>query len=123
MQLRFTDMPTKNRKNVNLPARQLLAENAKRIQDQRFSNVGDKNSALAKASGHRLFSIQRVMDPEKYDSGVSIDILANVAAALGVLPCELLLPRGMTLTEVSSPRPSDRAPGRLNTGDESAVDS
>ena len=116
-------MPTKNRKNVNLPARQLLAENTKRLQDERFSNVRDKDSALAKASGHTLSSIQRLVDPAKYATGVSIDVLANVAAALSVLPCELLLPRGMTLTEVSSPRPSDRAPGRLNTGDESAVDS
>jgi len=54
-------MPTKNRKNINLPARQLLADNVERIRDQRFASRGDKNSALAKAAGHSLSTIQRVV--------------------------------------------------------------
>ena len=116
-------MPTKSRKNINLPARQLLADNAERLRDQRFSDVGDKNSTLAKAAGHSLSTIQRVMDPDKSDTGVSVDILANVAAALSVLPCELLLPRGMTLSDVSSLRPSDHISGHLDTGDEATLDS
>ena len=124
IRLRFISMSAKSRKNINLPARRLLADNAEQLRDQRFSSVGDKNSALAKAAGHSLSTIQRVVDPGKSDTGVSIDILANVAAALSVLPCQLLLPRGMTLiTESSSTRPSDRPTGSLNTNDKPDDDS
>ncbi len=92
---------TKKQKNINWPGRMILAENTKRLRDRRYAGYSDMNSALAKDAGHSLSTIQRMTDPNSSGTGTSIDVIANVAAALGCRPCELLMPRGMQITEAT----------------------
>ena len=85
----------KKPKPTNLPARILVAENVTIRLKQAYPQANNKTDAhkkLARACGHSASTVQRLVDPENYAQGVSVDVIANIAAALHCHPYELFLP-------------------------------
>jgi hypothetical protein len=63
--------------------------------DKVYSGEANKIVALAKESGVGRSTIQRIVDPATYAPvGPSIDVVGEIAGALGCEPYELLVPEG-----------------------------
>jgi DNA-binding Xre family transcriptional regulator len=56
----------------------------------RYRGFGDKFKALAADAGVALSSVQRVTQPDRYTTGVSIDTIDAIAKGLRCEPYELL---------------------------------
>lgn len=86
----------KRPKHAAIGARKLLAANILERMEVRYKNVGDKSTALAEDAGCTLSTVQRATKPDRYNNGVSIDIIDQLAKGLRCEPYELLLPLGQT---------------------------
>lgn len=81
---------TKRPKFVALRTRRIVAENIKRRMNERYPNHSDKVKALAEDAGTSPSTVQRATDPERYQTGITIDILTKLAMGLRCEPDELL---------------------------------
>lgn len=83
---------TKRRKHVALRIRKVLAANLLARMEQRYRGVGDKVTALAEDAGTSISTVQRATKPDRYTTGISIDVLDQLAMGLRCEPYELLKP-------------------------------
>jgi DNA-binding phage protein len=85
-------VPAKKLKGVDMRVRDALTKNVNRLVNVRYRNSSNRVNALAKDSGVGRSTVQRILDPETYDSvGPSIDTVAQIAQALNCRPYELLV--------------------------------
>lgn len=81
----------KKPKFVATRTRRILAANIRKRMEERYRNVGDKFKALAEDAGTSLSTIQRATDPEAR-TGITVDVLTQIAMGLRCEPFELLTP-------------------------------
>src|SRR5690606_33672071 len=98
----------KKPKFVAVRTRRILAANIRRRMEERYRDSGDKFTSLAEDAGTSLSTIQRATDPE-HRTGITIDVLTQIAMGLRCEPYELLLPpeAGSSPPE-TAPAPSKR---------------
>jgi hypothetical protein len=58
----------------------------------RYRGIGDKFKALAEDAGTSLSTVQRATKPDHYSTGITVDVLTQLAMALRCEPYELLTP-------------------------------
>lgn len=94
--------------------RGIVAENVKRLMDERFPsepNKTAKSRALAGAAGTTLSQIQRILTQSV---GTSIDIIESLAGAFEVRPQDLLTPYfAATRAAMAHPQSDDGEPGSV----------
>lgn len=92
----FRSMPRKKGSKIITPQaqrlRKIVGGNIATLIDREFpiakhQNVTAQQSALAKEVGSSLSSVQRIV---KGEVGATMDLIADMAAALGVRPADLL---------------------------------
>lgn len=69
--------------------RQIVSDNVERLMQKKFSESPNKPKALAAAADTAFSSVQRALSGV---SGISVDLLEQLASALDVLPYQLLIP-------------------------------
>lgn len=69
--------------------RNVLAANVDALMELRLPTYGDKISELARRAGMSRSSVQRIV---RADLGASLDLIEQIAYALGVTTYQLLLP-------------------------------
>lgn len=89
----------KRRKVVDQKLRALLAANVQKRMDRMFSQSSNKPQALADKAGLWISRIQHVL---KGESGVSIDIVGQIATALDCSAADLLSHSAETDAELQS---------------------
>lgn len=97
---------SKNQKPPTM-IRQILAANLAALRDRKYPvhhNVTQRNRSLAKAAHTTLSQIQRILS---LSVGTSIDLLEELAHALGVEPADLLTPYFANRMEAPSHHPGD----------------
>lgn len=83
---------TKRPKFVAIRTRRIVAQNILRRMEARYRGVSDKMSALAEDAGVALSTVQRATQPDNYNTGITIDVLTQLAMGLRCEPHELLVP-------------------------------
>lgn len=84
---------TKRPKYVALRTRRIVAENILRRMEERYATYTDKVKQLADDAGTSPSTIQRATDPERYQTGITIDVLTQIAMGLRCEPEDLLRPQ------------------------------
>jgi hypothetical protein len=82
----------KRPKYTAVRTRRIIAANVLVKMELRYRGVGDKFKALAEDAGTSLSTIQRATQPDSYSTGISVDVLTQIAMALRCEPYELLTP-------------------------------
>lgn len=82
----------KRPKFAALRTRRIVARNISERMQLRYKTASDKVKALAEDAGTSLSTIQRATQPEKYNTGITIDVLTQIAMGLRCEPHELLTP-------------------------------
>jgi DNA-binding Xre family transcriptional regulator len=72
--------------------RRVIAANVLVRMEIRYRGIGDKFKALAEDAGTSLSTIQRATQPDRHNTGITVDVLTQIAMALRCEPYELLLP-------------------------------
>jgi hypothetical protein len=83
---------TKRPKYAAVRTRRIIAENVIARMETRYHGIGDKFKALAEDAGTSLSTVQRATDPDHYATGITVDVLTQIAMALRCEPYELLMP-------------------------------
>lgn len=83
---------TKRPKYAALRTRRVIAENVRARMEVRYKGLGDKFKALAEDAGTSLSTVQRATSPDRYSTGITIDVLTQIAMALRCEPHELMTP-------------------------------
>lgn len=81
---------TKRPKYTALRTRRTIAANILKRMEARYPSVGDKYKALAEDAGTSLSTIQRATAPDRYSTGITVDVLTQIAMALRCEPSDLL---------------------------------
>jgi hypothetical protein len=95
--------PMKRPKYTATRTRRVIAANVLVKMELRYRGVGDKFKALAEDAGTSLSTIQRATQPDSYSTGISVDVLTQIAMALRCEPYELLMPPGLVLDTQAPP--------------------
>lgn len=83
---------TKRPKYAAIRTRRIIAANVVSRMEHRYRGVGDKYKALAEDAGTSLSTVQRATRPDHYSTGITVDVLTQIAMALRCEPYELLVP-------------------------------
>jgi DNA-binding Xre family transcriptional regulator len=81
---------TKRPKYVAVRTRRTIAENIVARMKVRYAEAGDRTKALAEDAGTSLSTIQRATNPDRYATGITVDVLTQIAMALRCEPEDLL---------------------------------
>jgi DNA-binding Xre family transcriptional regulator len=81
---------TKRPKYAATRTRRVIAANILVRMEARYKGVGDMYKALAEDAGTSLSTIQRATNPDHHNTGITVDVLTQIAMALRCEPHELL---------------------------------
>ena len=83
---------TKRPKYPAVRTRRIIAQNVLAKMEVRYRGVTDKFTALAEDAGTSLSTVQRATSPDRYATGITVDVLTQLAMGLRCEPFELLTP-------------------------------
>lgn len=83
---------TKRPKYTATRTRRIIAAAILSRMEVRYRGVGDKFKALAEDAGTSLSTVQRATNPDQYSTGITVDVLTQLAMGLRCEPYELLTP-------------------------------
>lgn len=88
----YSPMPAgpKRPKHIALRTRRLIARNIMARVEERYKNAGDKLKALAEDAGTSYSTVQRATQPDRYATGITVDVLTQIAMGLRCEPADLL---------------------------------
>jgi hypothetical protein len=81
---------TKRPKFPAVRTRRVIAENILWRMEARYDGISDKFKALAEDAGTSLSTIQRATNPDRLNTGITVDVLTQIAMALRCEPADLL---------------------------------
>lgn len=80
----------KRPKHIALRTRRIIATNIIERMELRYDGATDKFKALAEDAGTSLSTIQRATQPDRYTTGITVDVLTQIAMGLRCEPADLL---------------------------------
>lgn len=83
---------TKRPKYAAVRTRRIIAAAILSRMEIRYRGIGDKFKALAEDAGTSLSTVQRATNPDQYATGITVDVLTQIAMGLRCEPHELLTP-------------------------------
>ena len=90
-QVAYSAMPGPKRpKHIAIRTRRIIARNILARMEQRYRDNGDKLKALAEDAGTSYSTIQRATQPDRYSTGITVDVLTQIAMGLRCEPADLL---------------------------------
>jgi DNA-binding Xre family transcriptional regulator len=105
---------TKRPKYTAVSTRRIIATNILARMESRYRGVGDKYKALAEDAGTSLSTIQRATKPDRHGTGITVDVLTQIAMALRCEPYELLTPPSLLEDTEAPPLASGLPQGRTS---------